>query len=57
VADYEFLAAPSEHPEGRMPAHELAEALARETSRLSHQTRRMRERGLLDRVANPADRR
>jgi DNA-binding MarR family transcriptional regulator len=55
VADYGILAALSEHLEGRMPAHELAAALAWETSRLSHQTRRMRERGLLDRVANPAD--
>ncbi len=55
VADYEVLAALSEHPEGRMPACDLAAALAWETSRLSHQTRRMRQRGLLERVANPAD--
>jgi DNA-binding MarR family transcriptional regulator len=55
VADYEVLAALTEHPDARMPAHELATALAWETSRLSHQTRRMRERGLLDRVTNPAD--
>src|SRR5690606_11118975 len=42
-------------PEGRLPALDLRCALGWEKSRLSHQVRRMAERGLLCRGPNPAD--
>ena len=54
-ADYVILAALSEHPAGRMPAQELCASLQWEKSRLSHQVRRMQERGLIAREPNPAD--
>ncbi|MBB0228767.1 MarR family transcriptional regulator [Streptomyces calidiresistens] len=54
-ADYEILAVLSEHPEGRMSALALRCRLLWEKSRLSHQVRRMEERGLVAREANPAD--
>lgn len=54
-ADYVVLAALSEHPAGRMPARELCASLQWEKSRLSHQVRRMQERGLIVREPNPAD--
>ena len=54
-ADYEILAVLSEHPTGRMPAQELCALLQWEKSRLSHQVRRMQERGLIAREPNPAD--
>lgn len=54
-ADYEILAVLSGLPKGRMPAQELAALVRWEKSRLSHQVRRMQERGLVAREANPAD--
>ena len=54
-ADYEVLAALSQHPGGRMPAQELCGLLYWEKSRLSHQARRMEEQGLIAREPNPAD--
>ena len=54
-ADYEILAVLSEHPTGQMPAQELGALVQWEKSRLSHQVRRMQERGLVIREPNPAD--
>ena len=54
-ADYEILAVLSGHPTGHMPAQELAALVRWEKSRLSHQVRRMQERGLIAREPNPAD--
>jgi DNA-binding MarR family transcriptional regulator len=54
-ADYEILAVLSEHPTGHMPAQELGAHVQWEKSRLSHQVRRMQERGLVAREPNPAD--
>jgi DNA-binding MarR family transcriptional regulator len=54
-ADYEILAVLSEHPTGHMPAQELGALVHWEKSRLSHQVRRMQERGLVARESNPAD--
>ena len=54
-ADYRVLAVLSEHPTGRMSAQELCGLLQWEKSRLSHQVRRMQERGLIVREPNPAD--
>src|SRR5262252_634928 len=53
--DYEILAVLSGHPTGRMPAQELGALVQWEKSRLSHQVRRMQERGLIAREPNPAD--
>jgi DNA-binding MarR family transcriptional regulator len=53
--DYEILVALSEHPGDCMPAQELCGLLQWEKSRLSHQTRRMEERGLIARETNPSD--
>src|SRR5215469_15839109 len=54
-AEYEILAVLSGHPTGRMPAQELGALVQWEKSRLSHQVRRMQERGLIVREPNPAD--
>jgi DNA-binding MarR family transcriptional regulator len=54
-ADYEILAVLSGHPTGHMPAQELGALVQWEKSRLSHQVRRMQERGLIIREPNPAD--
>jgi DNA-binding MarR family transcriptional regulator len=54
-ADYEILAVLSGHPAGHMPAQELGAVVQWEKSRLSHQVRRMQERGLIAREPNPAD--
>src|SRR5215469_17694646 len=54
-ADYEILAVLSEHPTGQMPAQELGAIVQWEKSRLSHQARRMQDRGLVVRESNPAD--
>src|SRR5215467_13159119 len=54
-ADYEILAVLSGHPTGCMPAQELGALLHWEKSRLSHQARRMQQRGLIAREPNPAD--
>lgn len=55
LADYEVLVALSERGEQRM--YGLGETLAWEQSRLSHQLRRMRERGLVSRQGAADDRR
>ncbi len=54
-ADYEILAVLSEHPTGQMTAQDLGALVQWEKSRLSHQIRRMQERGLVARGSNPAD--
>jgi DNA-binding MarR family transcriptional regulator len=54
-AEYEILAVLSEHPIGQMPSQELAALVHWEKSRLSHQIRRMQDRGLVAREPNPAD--
>jgi DNA-binding MarR family transcriptional regulator len=54
-ADYEILAALSEHPTGRLPARELCAQVQWEKSRLSHQVRHLQEQGLVGREPNPAD--
>src|SRR5215831_267782 len=54
-ADYEILAVLSEHPTGHVPAQDLGALVQWEKSRLSHQVRRMAERGLIAREPNPAD--
>jgi DNA-binding MarR family transcriptional regulator len=55
LADYEVLVAVSER--GALRVYELGEALSWEQSRLSHQLRRMRERGLVSRQGAADDRR
>ena len=55
LSDYDVLAALSER--GPQRIIELGEALAWEQSRLSHQLRRMRGRGLVDRHGSGDDRR
>ncbi|OBF15136.1 MarR family transcriptional regulator [Mycobacterium sp. ACS4331] len=55
LADYDVLVALSER--GSMRVNELGEALAWEQSRLSHQLRRMRDRGLVERQDSTDDRR
>lgn len=54
-ADYTILASLSDHDEGRMPSHNLRNALGWEKSRLSHQLRRMQQDGLISREPNPDD--
>src|SRR5215472_9036197 len=54
-ADYEILAVLSEHAAGQLPAQDLGALVRWEKSRLSHQVRRMQERGLVVREPNPAD--
>ena len=49
LADYEVLVALSEAPEGRLRVFEVADALAWEQSRVSHQLARMQRRGLVAR--------
>src|SRR6476620_2201150 len=49
LADYEVLVALSEAPEGRLRVFEIADALAWEQSRVSHQLARMQRRGLVAR--------
>ncbi|WP_099021419.1 MarR family winged helix-turn-helix transcriptional regulator [Mycolicibacterium palauense] len=53
LPDYDVLVALSEH--GRMRVKDLGETLGWEQSRLSHQLRRMRERGLVARFDSTAD--
>lgn len=55
LPDYDVLVALSER--GPLRMFELAEALAWEQSRLSHQLRRMRTRGLIERRGSDNDRR
>ncbi len=53
LADYDVLVALSER--GDLRIGELAAALGWEQSRLSHQLRRMRDRGLVSRAESPDD--
>ena len=55
LADYDVLVPLSER--GPQRVYELAEALSWEQSRLSHQLRRMRDRGLVTRRGSHDDRR
>jgi DNA-binding MarR family transcriptional regulator len=54
-ADYEVLAALSEHTADSIPAQALCAMLTWEKSRLSHQIRGMEKQGLIVREPNPAD--
>lgn len=56
-ADYAVLVNLSEAPEGRLRVFELVSVLDWEKSRLSHQLRRMEERGLVEREGCETDRR
>lgn len=56
-ADYAVLVHLSEAEDGRLRAFELAAALGWEKSRLSHQLRRMEQRGLVGREGCDTDRR
>jgi DNA-binding MarR family transcriptional regulator len=49
LPDYEVLVVLSEAPEGRLRVFEVADALAWEQSRVSHQLARMQRRGLVAR--------
>jgi DNA-binding MarR family transcriptional regulator len=55
AADYELLVPLSEAPDQQLRARDLARAVDWERSRLSHQVRRMEERGLVERQECPTD--
>ena len=55
LPDYEVLVALSEAPEGRLRVFEIADALAWEQSRVSHQLARMQRRGLIAREGCATD--
>ena len=55
LADYDMLVVLSEAPEGRLRVFEVADALAWEQSRVSHQLARMQRRGLITRVGCATD--
>jgi len=55
VADYQVLVPLSESAEGRLRARDLARGAGWEKSRLSHQMRRMEQRGLVEREDCPTD--
>jgi DNA-binding MarR family transcriptional regulator len=55
LADYEVLVVLSEAPEGRLRVFEVADALAWEQSRVSHQLARMQRRGLIVREGCATD--
>jgi DNA-binding MarR family transcriptional regulator len=55
LADYDVLVALSEAPAGRLRVFEIADALAWEQSRVSHQLARMQRRGLVARAECRAD--
>jgi len=55
LADYEVLVVLSEAPAGRLRVFEIADALAWEQSRVSHQLARMQRRGLVAREECAAD--
>lgn len=57
LADYEVLVCLSESDTGELRSFQIADALQWEASRLSHQLRRMDQRGLLERRDCPEDRR
>ena len=56
-ADYEVLVNLSETPGGRLRPSEIGGATKWEKSRISHHISRMEERGLVQRMACPTDRR
>ena len=55
LADYDVLVVLSEAPQGGQRVFEIADALAWEQSRVSHQLARMQRRGLVARQECPAD--
>ncbi len=55
LADYDVLVVLSEAPEGRLRVFEIADALAWEQSRVSHQLARMQRRGLITREGCATD--
>ena len=55
TADYGVLVHLSEAPDHELRAFELGDALQWEKSRLSHQLKRMEQRGLVERRACPTD--
>jgi DNA-binding MarR family transcriptional regulator len=55
LADYDVLVVLSEASEGRLRVFEVADALAWEQSRVSHQLARMQRRGLVAREDCPSD--
>jgi DNA-binding MarR family transcriptional regulator len=55
LADYDVLVVLSEAPAGQCRVFELADALAWEQSRVSHQLARMQRRGLIAREQCPTD--
>lgn len=55
LPDYEVLVCLSESSEGRLRVSDLAQVMGWERSRLSHQLRRMQERGLIERLECPTD--
>ena len=55
LTDYEVLVVLSEAPEGRLRVFEVADALAWEQSRVSHQLARMQRRGLIAREGCASD--
>lgn len=57
LADYDVLTALGNAPDHRMPITALAAQIGWERSRLSHQARRMTERGLVATEPSTADRR
>lgn len=57
LADFEVLVSVSEAPDGRLRATALADSMLWERSRLSHQVRRMEQRGLVQRADCEQDRR
>ena len=54
-ADFDVLHSLTTEPEHRLRAGALAESLGWEKSRISHQVRRMAERGLVERADCPTD--
>ena len=55
LADYDVLVVLSEAPTGRLRVFEIADALAWEQSRVSHQLARMQRRGLVTRQEGRTD--
>lgn len=55
IADYELLVPLSEAPAMRLRARDLGREVDWERSRLSHQIRRMEQRGLIERLDCPTD--
>ncbi|MDA8356241.1 MAG: MarR family winged helix-turn-helix transcriptional regulator [Actinomycetota bacterium] len=57
MQDYQVIAVLCDQPDARMRAGELGRELGWEKSRLSHHVARMADRGLVERVRCPSDRR